>query len=135
MLQGDGYETYCFTSNAWISDGLGLTRGFDWQDESLRNQGRLGLGFSFVHRLLDRIGLQEADKGGGRVAAGFEAWAAERPADAQRPADLARMTDRLQRVQDDLQLPALDVPLAVGDDAPELDAATQEQLRALGYVP
>jgi arylsulfatase A-like enzyme len=84
-LQLGGYETYCFTSNAWISDGLGLTRGFAWQDESLRARGGAGLGFSFIHRLLDRLGLQEADKGGGVVVSRFEEWAHARPADA-RPA-------------------------------------------------
>jgi arylsulfatase A-like enzyme len=86
VLQGNGYETFCITANAWISDGLGLTRGFGWQDESLRNEGGAGLGFSFVHRILDRVGLLEADKGGDAVATSFENWAAERPADAERPA-------------------------------------------------
>jgi arylsulfatase A-like enzyme len=86
VLERSGYETFCFTSNAWISDGLGLTRGFAWQDESLRNQGGAGMGFSFIYRLLDRLGLLEADKGGGLVVESFEAWARERPAEAQRPA-------------------------------------------------
>jgi arylsulfatase A-like enzyme len=86
VLEHSGYETFCFTSNAWISDGLGLTRGFAWQDTSLRDQGGAGLGFSFVHRLLDRLGLQETDKGGGLVAEAFAEWAAARPADAERPA-------------------------------------------------
>ncbi len=86
VLQSNGYETFCITANAWISDGLGLTRGFGWQDESLRNQGGAGLGFSFPHRLLDRFGLIEADKGGDIVTTSFEGWAAARPADAERPA-------------------------------------------------
>jgi arylsulfatase A-like enzyme len=86
VLERSGYETFCFTSNAWISDGLGLTRGFAWQDTSLRDQGGAGLGFSFVHRLLDRLGLQDADKGGGLVTEAFGEWAAARPADAERPA-------------------------------------------------
>ncbi|MEN8184065.1 MAG: sulfatase-like hydrolase/transferase [Myxococcota bacterium] len=86
VLERSGYETYCFTSNAWISDGLGLTRGFGWQDESLRSQGGAGIGFSFIHRLLDRVGLQDTDKGGGIVADAFAAWAAERPAETDRPA-------------------------------------------------
>ncbi len=86
VLAQNGYETFCFTSNAWISDGLGLTRGFRWQDSSLRNQGGAGLGFSFIHRLLDRLGLQESDKGGGLVADAFERWARERPAESERPA-------------------------------------------------
>jgi arylsulfatase A-like enzyme len=86
VLSGNGYETFCITANAWISDGLGLTRGFGWQDESLRGHGGAGLGFSFVHRLLDRLGLQETDKGGGAVAGAFETWARERPARDVRPA-------------------------------------------------
>ena len=86
VLERSGYETFCFTSNAWISDGLGLTRGFGWQDESLRNQGGAGMGFSFIHRLLDRVGLLETDKGGELVAESFEAWARHRPADSRRPA-------------------------------------------------
>jgi arylsulfatase A-like enzyme len=80
VLAHHGYETFCFTSNAWISDGLGLTRGFAWQDGSWRAGRGPGLGFSFVHRLLDRLGLQESDKGGAVVASHFEAWARERPA-------------------------------------------------------
>jgi arylsulfatase A-like enzyme len=86
VLSHNGYETFCLTANAWITDGLGLTRGFGWQDASLRQQGGVGLGFSFAHRLLDRLGLQQSDKGGGAVAAHFEKWARERPAAAERPA-------------------------------------------------
>jgi arylsulfatase A-like enzyme len=79
VLAHHGYDTLCFTSNAWISDGLGLTRGFAWQDPSWKSGGA-AVGFSFVHRLLDRLGLVEADKGGGVVASHFEDWARERPA-------------------------------------------------------
>jgi hypothetical protein len=75
VLQGNGYDTFCITANAWISDGLGLTRGFAWQDESLRAQGGAGLAFSFIYRLLDRLGLQETDTGGAAVASRFEQWA------------------------------------------------------------
>jgi len=85
-LAHNGYETFCFTSNAWISDGLGLTRGFGYQDESLMAHGGAGRGFSFIFRLLDRLGLQETDKGGTRVADSFEQWAESRPADGGRPA-------------------------------------------------
>jgi arylsulfatase A-like enzyme len=85
VLANHGYETLCFTSNAWISDGLGLTRGFDFQDASWRSGGGGARGFSFIYRLLDRLGLLEGDKGGGVVASHFEAWARERPLDA-RPA-------------------------------------------------
>lgn len=85
-LAHHGYETFCFTANAWISDGLGLTRGFGYQDQSLIAHGGAGRGFSFIHRLLDRIGLQDTDKGGSLVAKSFAKWAAERPAAASRPA-------------------------------------------------
>ncbi len=51
----------------------------------------------------------------------------------ERPADLAHMQQRLAAVAADLDLPDLDAAPAAGDDAPKLDAATQEQLRALGY--
>jgi hypothetical protein len=50
------------------------------------------------------------------------------------PARLARMQARLAEVEKSLGLPALDAPLAVGEDAPELDEATKEQLKALGYA-
>ena len=53
---------------------------------------------------------------------------------ADDPARLARMQARLAEVEQELQLPALDAPLAVGEDAPELDDATKEQLKALGYA-
>jgi arylsulfatase A-like enzyme len=53
---------------------------------------------------------------------------------AERPADLARMVERMEEVRSELDLPLLDAPLAVGTDAPELDEATREQLRALGYA-
>jgi arylsulfatase A-like enzyme len=85
-LARNGYETFCFTANAWISDGLGLTRGFGYQDEALLAHGGAGRGFSFIHRLLDRLGLQETDKGGSLVAQSFEQWAHERPASGGRPA-------------------------------------------------
>jgi len=86
VLERSGYETFCITANPWISDGLGLTRGFAWQDDSLRAVGGAGLGFSFIHRLLDRLGLQEADKGGALVASRFELWARQRPTASERPA-------------------------------------------------
>jgi arylsulfatase A-like enzyme len=53
---------------------------------------------------------------------------------AERPADLARLRARMEAVRASLGLPALDAPLAVGEAAPELDEATREQLRALGYA-
>ncbi len=81
VLQAKGWETFCFTANPWISDGLGLTRGFAHQDDSWRAAG--GRGFVFVYRLLDRLGFGDYDKGGGVVAEHFEAWARARPADAR----------------------------------------------------
>ena len=79
-----GYETFCFTSNPWISDPLGLTRGFQFQDTHWRD-GSGGRMFGFIHRLLAKLGFDAPDKGGGVVAAHFEEWVRQRPADA-RPA-------------------------------------------------
>ena len=54
-----------------------------------------------------------------------------RPSDPQRsPA----MRARLAQVQQEIGLPALDAPLDAGEKPPELDAATRERLRALGYT-
>jgi arylsulfatase A-like enzyme len=53
---------------------------------------------------------------------------------AERPEALREMRARMQSVIASLDLPALDAPLAVGEDAPELDEATRERLRALGYM-
>ena len=84
-LEHNGYETFCFTANPWISDGLGLTRGFGYQDKSLLGHGGGGRDFFFIHRLLDRFGLQDTDKGGTLVAESFERWLHGRPASAERP--------------------------------------------------
>jgi arylsulfatase A-like enzyme len=83
VLAARGYETTCFTSNAWISDGLGLTRGFAWQDGSWKVTAGAGRNFSFVFRLLDRVGLLEGDKGGAMVAGHFAEWLRARPVDAR----------------------------------------------------
>ena len=72
VLAAHGYETYCFTANPWISDGLGLTRGFAVQDLSWKSRR----GTTFAGRVLDRIGLGEVDKGGGAAADDFTAWRA-----------------------------------------------------------
>ena len=40
----------------------------------------------------------------------------------------------IEAVRASLDLPPLDAPLRVGEDAPELDEATRARLRALGYV-
>jgi arylsulfatase A-like enzyme len=52
----------------------------------------------------------------------------------ERPAELAHMRARMAEARTRLGLPALDAPLAAGAGAPELDEATRERLRALGYV-
>src|SRR5262245_26882840 len=81
VLAAHGYETFCFTANPWISDALGLTRGFAVQNLSWK-KNRAGL---FGDRLLEGLGLAQADKGGAFVAEDFAAWRRMRPADA-RPA-------------------------------------------------
>ena len=81
-LAAAGYDTRCFTANAWISDTLGLTRGFAWSDEAWRT-GEVGRTRLFAFKLLDRLGLGAEDKGGGAVAGNFERWAADTPAEAR----------------------------------------------------
>jgi len=76
-----GFDTRSFTANAWISDGLGMTRGFAWTDEAWR-RGDVARTFQSMHRLLDRLGYGRPDKGGAAVASTFEAWVAARPAGA-----------------------------------------------------
>jgi arylsulfatase A-like enzyme len=80
-LAAAGWDTRSFTANAWISDGLGLTRGFAWTDEAWR-AGSIGRSFHYMYRLLDRLGFGALDKGGADVVANFERWEASRPADA-----------------------------------------------------
>jgi len=82
VLAKAGYQTVAFTANPWISDHLGLTRGFDWSDEAWRDGGG-GRAFFFSFRLLDKLGFGPVDKGGGEVASHFEDWEAVRPKDAQ----------------------------------------------------
>lgn len=79
-----GYDTRSFTANAWITDSLGMIRGFRWTDEAWR-EGDVARNFQSMHRLLDRLGLGAADKGGARVATNVERWLASRPPD-DRPA-------------------------------------------------
>ncbi len=81
-LAAAGYQTVAFTANPWISDHLGLTRGFEWSDEAWRDGGG-GRAFFFSFRLLDKLGFGPDDKGGGEVASHFEDWEASRPANAQ----------------------------------------------------
>jgi arylsulfatase A-like enzyme len=78
-LAAAGWDTRCFTANAWISDSLGLVRGFAWSDEAWR-AGDVGRSFNSMLRLLDRLGFGADDKGGGQVARNFERWMASRPA-------------------------------------------------------
>jgi arylsulfatase A-like enzyme len=82
VLASRGYETRCFTANPWISDGLGLTRGFAWQDPSWKSGGA-GRLFAFIHRLLARFGVEAEDKGGGVVTSNFADWVRERPGDGR----------------------------------------------------
>jgi arylsulfatase A-like enzyme len=82
VLASRGYDTRCFTANAWISDGLGLTRGFAWQDATWKS-AEAGRMFVFIHRLLARFGSEPGDKGGAMVASHFAEWLRERPADAR----------------------------------------------------
>jgi arylsulfatase A-like enzyme len=81
-LAAAGYETVTFTANAFISDTIGLTRGFRAEDEAWR-AGAAGRQFSFAYRVLDRLGFGVEDKGGGLVATNFEKWAAEPAPDGQ----------------------------------------------------
>lgn len=82
LLADQGWQTVAFTANPWISDHLGLTRGFQWSDEAWRGGGG-GRAFFFAFRLLDKVGLGPEDKGGDAVARNFEDWMAGRPADAK----------------------------------------------------
>ena len=70
-LAAAGYETLIFTANAFISDTIGLTRGFRSADEAWRG-GQVGRQFNFAYRVLDRLGFGVEDKGGGQVATSFE---------------------------------------------------------------
>ncbi|HEV7732826.1 MAG TPA: sulfatase [Candidatus Binatia bacterium] len=80
-LAAAGWDTRSFTANAWISDGLGMIRGFAWTDEAWRN-GDVARSMHSMHRVLERFGIGPLDKGGAGVAATFDAWFMARPADA-----------------------------------------------------
>lgn len=82
VLGAAGYQSVAFTANPWISDHLGLTRGFDWSDEAWRDGGG-GRAFFFSFRLVDKFGFGPQDKGGSEVARHFEDWVASRPDRAQ----------------------------------------------------
>lgn len=80
VLAARGWDTFCFTANPWISDGLGLTRGFAEQDQSWKSKQ---LSAGLAAQLLEHLGLGHEDKGGAAVAASFEAWRRARPAGAR----------------------------------------------------
>jgi arylsulfatase A-like enzyme len=80
VLGANGFETQCFTANPHISDGFGLTRGFQQQDRAWAGPNA-GQSFRFIYRVLDLVGVGPDDKGGGRVVDNFEHWLALRPDD------------------------------------------------------
>jgi arylsulfatase A-like enzyme len=82
VLGANGYETLCFTANPHISDGFGLTRGFQHQDRAWLGPSA-GRSFMFIYRALDLFGWGARDKGGSRVVENFERWLASRPRDAR----------------------------------------------------
>jgi arylsulfatase A-like enzyme len=81
-LAGHGWDTRSFTANAWISDSIGMIRGFAWTDEAWRD-GDVARTVQGMHRLADRLGFGGVDKGGAGVAATFEQWLAARPPGAR----------------------------------------------------
>lgn len=80
-LVENGWSALAFSANPYISDTYGLTRGFDWTDKAWLS-GEGGRQFSFIYRLVDRLGFSAEDKGGGQVVDNLRAWMASRPADA-----------------------------------------------------
>ena len=82
VLGANGYETRCFTANPHISDGFGLTRGFQHQDRAWLGPSA-GRSFMFIYRVLDLFGWAARDKGGARVVENFERWLATRPRDSR----------------------------------------------------
>ncbi|MEO0604403.1 MAG: sulfatase-like hydrolase/transferase, partial [Myxococcota bacterium] len=84
-FQQAGYETRCFSANPHISASFGLTRGFDGCDKAWAS-GEGARQFTFMFRLLDRLGLGGVDdKGGRKVVGNIRDWMAKRGDDA-RPA-------------------------------------------------
>ena len=73
-----GFDTQCFTANAYISSGYGLTRGFKSTDKAWQS-GEGARGFVFIYRLMDVIGFMPEDKGGSKVANNVRNWMANRP--------------------------------------------------------
>lgn len=80
-LSEAGWETLAFTANPYIADTYGLTRGFDWTDKAWMT-GEGGRQFSFIYRLIDKLGFAAEDKGGHQVVANIRQWLRARKKDA-----------------------------------------------------
>jgi hypothetical protein len=88
------------------------------------------------HRLIERSGswkLVETSKGGPFLFDLASDPAETRDLAGERPQQLASLTTELEAVRARLQLPRL-AEMGSHSPAPELDAATEERLRALGYL-
>jgi arylsulfatase A-like enzyme len=79
-MVAQGYRALGFSANPYISDTYGLTRGFDWLDKAWIS-GEGGRQFSFVYRLIDRLGFAARDKGGAQVVDNLRQWMGSRAAD------------------------------------------------------
>lgn len=81
VLARHGYETANFTGNAWIGPGIGMTRGFQWNQESWRSYhvDIMLLGSRVYRALL----APDWDKGGSETIAGIRRWLSKR--DTRRP--------------------------------------------------
>ncbi len=76
-----GYETACFSSNAWIAPGTGMSRGFQLYRESWR---RTHIDWMLLaKRVYFALWAPDRDKGGADLVAGVRRWLSER--DAARP--------------------------------------------------
>jgi arylsulfatase A-like enzyme len=81
ILAVPGYETANFTSNAWISPGTGMSRGFQLYRESWR---RTHVDFLLLaKRVYFSLLAPDRDKGGADLVAGIRRWSSER--DSTRP--------------------------------------------------
>jgi arylsulfatase A-like enzyme len=80
-LAEHGYETACFSSNAWVAPGTGMTRGFQVYQESWR---RTHVDFLLLaKRIYFALLAPDRDKGGADLVSGVRRWMAER--DTERP--------------------------------------------------
>ncbi|MEQ1571739.1 MAG: sulfatase [Myxococcota bacterium] len=75
-----GWQALAFSANPYISDTYGLVRGFEWTDKAWQT-GDGGRQFSFIYRLIDRLGFSAEDKGGGQVVENLRGWMASRKPD------------------------------------------------------